>query len=252
MGVASCPHCGHESGEDVCPLCGSPMAPPEAADAGDGGRARGRPVAWEDPGTGFPADAWKTWRESLFEPSAFFRRIDPDGPLSRPVLYVLLVSVLGAFFHLLWQAYLYVPLTAGGGTYGGGTYLVQFFTTPFVVLLGVGVQALILHLFVLLLAPRRRGLGSTARVVCYAWGPVLLLAVPFVGGLAGYVWTVVLQVVGIREAHRTTTGRAVAVVLAPVVLAFGAGLLLAVLITLSVGRGELVSDALLPLLLAGP
>lgn len=263
MAVAACPHCGHESEADVCPLCGSEMSPGAAGDGGgpDVGRAgpvgegRGtadarsagtegaRPVPWEDPSLGFPLDAWRSWRESLFEPTAFFRRIDHDGALSRPVLYFLLVSVLGAFFHLLWQAYLYAPLTGDAGMYGGGFYVVQFFATPFAVLFFLGVQTLILHLFVLMLAPEHRSMGSTARVICYASGPAVLAAVPLLGSLVAGIWGLVLQVVGIREAHRTSTGRAAVVVLAPVFLALGAAVFLGVVAALMVGQGELASTA---------
>lgn len=209
-------------------------------------------MAWEDPGLAFPADAWRSWRESLLEPASFFRRIDHGAPMARPILYFLLVSVTGAFFHLVWQAFLYVPMMGQAASYGGEAYVIQFFAAPFVVLVGLGVQTLILHLFVLMLAPDRRSIGSTARVICYASGPVLLSIVPFAGALAGAVWGLVLQVVGIREAHRTSTGRAVAVVLAPVVLASLAVVFLMVLVALAMGGGELASGSLPPVSLPIP
>lgn len=209
-----------------------------AAAAGDEG-----PVAWEDPSLAFPFNAWRSWRKSLFEPTSFFRRLDHGGAMSRPVLYFLLVSVLGAFFHLIWQAYLYTPLTGDAGTYGGELYVVQFFATPFAVLLFLGIQTLILHLFVLMLAPEHRSMGSTARVLCYASGPALLAVVPVLGSLAAGVWGLVLQVVGIREVHRTSTGRAVVVALGPLFLLLGAGVVLGVLAALMVGQGELASAA---------
>ena len=258
MATTACPHCGHESEADVCPLCGSEMpgaapgagreepgpgAPDPAAAAGEG-----RPVPWEDPGIGFPVDAWRTWRESLLQPTSFFRRPARGTSLVRPVFYFLLVSVLGAFFHLIWQAYLYTPLTGEGAAYGGGLYVVQFFATPFVVLVGLGLQTLVLHLFVLMLAPQHRGIGSTTRLICYASGPAVLSAVPVLGPLAALIWSLVVEVVGIREVHRTTTGRAVVVALAPAVLVLGTALLLGVLVALTVGRGELASgSSLLPL-----
>lgn len=195
----------------------------------------GRAVAWEDPSVGFPVDAWTTWRESLLEPSAFFRRLDPGGSMARAVLYLLLVTVLGAFFHLMWQAFLYVPMMGDAAPYGGGFHLVQFFTAPFVVLIGLGLQTVVLHLFVLLLAPERRGVGATARVICYAASPAVLVAIPFVGGLVAWVWSVALQVIGLREVHRTSTGRAVVVALSPLILGLAAGLALGLLVALTAG-----------------
>lgn len=215
---------------------GRSAAPPDGAG----------PVAWEDPAVGFPVDAWRSWRESLFEPTSFFRRIDHAGSMVRPILYFLLVSVLGAFFNLVWQAYLYMPLAGEAASYGGGFYVVQFFASPFAVLFFLAIQTLLLHLFVLMLAPEHRGIGSTVRVICYASGPAVLSAVPLVGALAAGVWGLVLQVVGIREAHRTTTGRAVVVALGPLILAFGAALFLVVLVLMTVGQGEVVSGPTLP------
>lgn len=255
MAVAACPRCGFETGADVCPLCGSRMTgagegsgsgrsgPAGTANRADRPAAR---VAWEDPDATFPLDAWTTWRESLLEPASFFRRVDPAAPLSRPVLYLLLVTVVGAFFHLVWQAFLYVPMMGDAAPYGGGLHLIQFFAAPFSALFVLAVQALVLHLFVLVLAPEHRGIGSTARVVCYASGPAVLLAVPFVGGLAGWIWSVVLQVVGIREVHRTTTGRAVVVALGPPALVLLAGLFLAILVAVTVGQGEFAASPSLP------
>lgn len=263
---AACPHCGHESEGEVCPLCGSEMSgggrsgPSGAAsrDAPRPGRGSGAagegdgPVAWEDPAVAFPANAWRSWRESLFEPSSFFRRIDHGAPMARPILYFLLVTILGAFFNLFWQAYAYMPLAGEAAGYGGGFYVVQFFATPFVVLFVLAIQTLILHLFVLMLAPDRRGIGATARVICYASGPVVLSLVPFVGALAGGVWGLVLQVIGVREAHRTTTGRAVVVALAPLLLAVLAVVALAVLVVLMMGQGELAAGLSTPLPLPLP
>lgn len=214
-----------------------------AFDASAGRPDGEEPVAWEDPAVAFPANAWRSWRESLFEPTSFFRRIDHGAPVARPLLYFLLVSLGGAFFNLLWQAYLYMPLAGESAAYGGGFYVVQFFATPFVVLFLLAVQTLLLHLFVLMLAPDRRGLGSTARVLCYASGPALLSVVPFVGALAAAVWGLVLQVIGVREAHRTSTGRAVVVALGPLILAVGAVALLLVLVALAAGGGELAAGS---------
>jgi len=43
--------------------------------------------------------------------------------------------------------------------------------------------------------------------------------IPFVGGLVALIWGLVLAVKGVQRMHRTTTGRATAAVLLPVVLA---------------------------------
>lgn len=244
----ACPDCGHETEEAVCPLCGSDVpgaaaaggegegarragpAPPEESSAastggrsddeapGPGGRspAPDGGVAWEDPSVPFPEDLIGTLRRSLFSPSDFFGDVDERGSIARPLLYYLLLTVAGAVFTLLWQYGLggdgsFLPAGPDGGEVVFGPAF-AFFFTPFVALIALAFSTGVYHLGALAVAPQRRGVGATARVVCYAAGPTVLSIVPFVGSVAGAVWTIVLQVVGLREVHRTTTGRALVMV----------------------------------------
>ena len=107
-----------------------------------------------------------------------------------------------------------------------------------------------MHLFVLLLAPDRRGLGATATVLCYGSGVGLVSAVlpPAIGlvgpapglfraaylvfyvmlTLAVQVWYVAVLVFGIRKAHSVTTGRAAAIVMLPLAI----GLVLTVVLVM--------------------
>lgn len=260
--MPTCPHCGHEAdaSADGCPLCGTPLGeaasgaagttPAGAARTVSGGPTRagattGRgggpagaaedPVPWEDPNLGFAAGVWRTWRESLFEPGRFFGRIREEGTVGRPLLYFLLVTVAASFFTLVWEAQ---GLTLGhltgyvemGGTMAAGP-VISFVLTPIMALVLLLFLTMVFHLGALMVAPDRRGMGATARVVCYAAGPSVLAAVPIFGPAVGGIWGLVLQVVGLREAHRTTTLRAVFMVfwlwLAFVVLAILMAVLLA-------------------------
>lgn len=260
----ACPHCGHETGAETCPLCGtevaasSPAGEPSGRSAPErepGGTeqaagASGRPgdpgrVAWEDPGVPFPENLWRSWKASLFAPAAFFRRAADGSGLARPLLYFLLVTVTGAVFSLFWQ---YAPGPVPAWDMGRGAPMgpaVGFFVAPFAALVGLAISTLVFHLGALVLAPDRRGIGATLRVVCYAAGPSVLAAVPVVGGPVGLIWTWVLQVVGLREVHRTGTGRAVVMVfwIWGLFLVFLAGL---IVLALAGGAGEELRRALPP------
>ena len=97
-----CPHCGFQSPHSAveCPLCGTRLSqvatPPGLAPAGR--------VAWEDPSQAFPGNLFRTWRESLFAPAAFFPRLAWEDSLARPILYYLLVSITSALFVLFWRS----------------------------------------------------------------------------------------------------------------------------------------------------
>jgi hypothetical protein len=79
------------------------------------------------------------------------------------------------------------------------------------------------------------GFASTFRVASYTAVTSLVTWVPIIGGLLG-LYGIYLSVVGIREMHGTTTGKALLVVLIPflVVLLLGVlGLLVAGAVFLS-------------------
>jgi len=84
-------------------------------------------------------------------------------------------------------------------------------------LLGVFVSGLIIHAFVLLMGGTK-GARQTIKTTMYASTPFLLLGwIPIVSSI-GYIWSLVLLVIGIKENHQMETGNAVLVVIIPIVL----------------------------------
>ena len=196
------------------------------------------PIGWEDRETPFPANFGLTWWECLVSPDRFFNRVSWIEPFSRPLLYFLVVGVVAAALGLFW--FVWGPWGPAALGLALEIQLLSFFLTPFALLVALGLISLALHLFVLLLAPDRRGLGATATVLCYGSGVGLVSAVlppalglvgpaPGVFGavylvlyvmltLAVQVWYLAVVVIGIRQAHSVTGGRAAAIVLLPVAI----------------------------------
>jgi hypothetical protein len=84
-------------------------------------------------------------------------------------------------------------------------------------LLGVFVEALIIHAFVLLMGGEK-GFRQTIKTTMYSSTPFLLLGwIPIVSTIA-YIWSIVLLVIGIKETHQMSLGNAVLAVLIPIVL----------------------------------
>jgi hypothetical protein len=84
-------------------------------------------------------------------------------------------------------------------------------------LLGIFVQGLILHAFVLLMGGEK-GAKQTVKTTMYASTPFLLFGwIPFVSIIA-YIWSFVLLIIGLRENHEMELGNAIIVVFLPVVL----------------------------------
>ena len=254
--MTRCGHCGYRAdpGEEECPLCGSPLEVGDEAGrqggaarearSGDGepGGEPGGPASWDRGQGRFPDDFLRAWKESLFSPSGFFTDLRAGSSLARALLYYLVFVLVGTAFSVFWN------LSLGGIGEAGRIYemlgftpgqyqILGLFAAPFLALLFLGFFAVAYHLLVMLLVDGHGGFRETARVLCYAWsGPQLFQAVPLVGGLISGVWSLVLMVVGVREHHGTSTGRAAAVVLIPVFLVFAVPV---VVLTIAIMMGAL-------------
>lgn len=246
--MPTCPHCGHESdpGARECPLCGTRLSAPAGGEPPDG-----PPVPWEDPELGFVDGIGRTWTRSMLEPAAFFGRVRDEGTLVRPLIYFLLVTVLASVVTLVWDA---AGLSLAGftgyaevGDVSATGAVVSFVLTPFLSVVVLLLTTVIFHLGALMVAPDRQGMGATAKVVCYSASPSVLAVVPVVGTMLGAVWTLALQVVGLREAHGTTTMRGLFMVFWLWIVLLVLGLVVAALVaTLGTGGEEtlVLSEAL--------
>ena len=99
-----------------------------------------------------------------------------------------------------------------------GEFIGSVILAPIGGVIGVFVVAGIGHLLVrLVVGATNSGFGATFRVAAYTSVTSLVTWIPLIGGLLG-LYGIYLAVVGIREMHGTTTGKAVVVVLFPVIL----------------------------------
>jgi hypothetical protein len=174
----------------------------------------------------------ETTRSALLEPSTFFRRMPASGGIGEPLVYALIVGCVGIVAQTVYSALFSLLLGAAIPTFGrysefsramafaqGGLGLVlRLLVGPIVLLIVIFLSAGIFHLVLLLLGGAKRGFEATVRVVCYSNAASILLIVPFCGGLLSFVWGIVLEIIGLSEAHGISKGTAVAAVLIPIVV----------------------------------
>lgn len=182
-------------------------------------------------------------RRVVTAPAQFFSAIPRRGNYLAPLIFALICivisTILGGILRLVWQ-----NGTAGGvrfeeaGRYGFGSFVADVILSPVGGVIGLFVLAGIAHLLVMLfVGGGNSGFEATFRVVSYVSVTSLVNWIPFIGGLLA-LYGLYLAVVGIREMHATTTGRAALVVLLPVaVIAFL--ILIAILIAGAVIVGRL-------------
>lgn len=243
-GAFTCAEC-NPSGTGTCPPCQQLTGSDQAY----------QPPPWEKRDQlGFVQAVWLTWKSSIMTPNAFFRRLDPNGPTKDAFLYGWLLSSAGGLlqipFLILNLLQTRTQLSELMRTMNDLPAPVKavfelFNLSPLVLALTIGASAIVLfplsvlfstalaHLGVRMVGGTSQPFGTTLRVLCYAIAPNVLTGVPVIGGFVAF-YTLALEVIGLREAHRITVGRAIVAVAWPVVLfcccglggavLFGAGL----------------------------
>jgi hypothetical protein len=160
-------------------------------------------------------------------PVGFFRGIRREGDFVNPLIFAIICyeisAILGGLLGLVGVGM--------GGTQGFGSFLIGIILAPIFAAIGLFIGAGILHLLVMLIVgSRNSGYEGTFRVGAYSSVTSLVSWIPIIGLIAS-LYGIYLAIVGIREVHNTTTGRAALVVLIPAVVVF----LLVLLIIAAIG-----------------
>jgi hypothetical protein len=161
----------------------------------------------------------------VLRPVEFFRGILRQGDLINPLIFAIICyevsAILGGLLRL-------VGIGATNQNFGG--FLASIILAPILAAIGLFIGAGILHLLVMLIVgSRNSGFEATFRVVAYSAVTSLVSWIPFIGGILS-LYGIYLAIVGIREVHNTTTGKAALVVLIPAAVALFILLLLAAVI----------------------
>jgi len=182
---------------------------------------------------------WETLKLVLFEPSKAFSQIKAEGSLAGSMLYIVILGSVGGYIGLAWQLLgRAVGLTVGAAAQGeadmvvavGGMTIFALLSAliiPIGVLIGSFVGSAILHVCLWIVGGANRSFEATYAVMAYCGGSTSLFSlIPFCGGLIGAVWNIVIEIIGLREAHGTTTGRAALAVFLPLIVCCGLGIVL--------------------------
>lgn len=206
--------------------------------AGGGGRP---PGATASPGGEFdyrdPVQSFiRTVTSVVTRPVPFFNGLRKQGDFINPLVFALICSVVNAVLSGIISFFTALGTDAGVGTAIGGLFS-AIILTPIFTAIGLFIFGAIFHLLVMLFVkPSNAGFEATFRVGAYASVTQLVSwasGIPILGiivGLAVLAYSVFLGIVGIREMHSTTTGRAALIVLIPVAVI----LLLALLVGIAV------------------
>jgi hypothetical protein len=180
-------------------------------------------------------------RRVVARPAEFFSGILRRGNYLAPLVFALICieisTILGGLLRLAWGAETTGGVRFQGIDYDFGSFIADIIFAPIGGAIAQFIFAAIAHLLVMLFVEGgNSGYEATFRVVCYISVTSLVNWIPIIGGLVA-LYALYLAVVGIREMHATTTGRAALVVLLPIALI----LLLVLIVVLVAGAAFVLS-----------
>jgi hypothetical protein len=197
---------------------GGPGGPPRVSGSASGGE-----FDYSDPVQSFI----NAVRGVVTTPVGFFRGIRREGDFVNPLIFAIICyevsAILGGLLSLVGVSM--------GDTQGFGSFLIGIILAPIFAAIGLFIGAAILHLLVMLIVgSRNSGFEGTFRVGAYSSVTSLVSWIPVIGWIAS-LYGIYLAIMGIREVHNTSTGKAAIVVLIPAVVV----LLLVLLIIAAIG-----------------
>ena len=154
----------------------------------------------------------KTVRNVVTAPVEFFRGIIGHNDLVNPLIFAIICYEVAAILGGL------LALVGISGQQGFGSFLASLVLAPIFATIGLFIGAGILHLLVMLIVgSRNAGFAGTFRVSAYSSVTSLVSWIPVIGWIAS-LYGIYLAIVGVREVHNTSTGKAAIVVLIPAVV----------------------------------
>src|SRR5262245_41972833 len=220
---AVCPDCfGMLEGRKICGRCKS-----EAVRRVErGGRletGQRSPSPWEQDKS--LASLVETTRLALLSPRNFYCGLALEGSGFWSYAFAIgwPMTILSNLIAFLVAALSFgqSPFTAFGGAAAWTFLAIVMVGAPLWLAISVAVYSGVWHLFLRMLGGATGRLETTARVVGFAQSVLVFNWIPIVGPFVALIWQAVLVVVGLRDMHGTTTGKALAAVLLPLILCGG-------------------------------
>lgn len=178
----------------------------------------------------------ETLKLVLTNPGVAFAQMKTEGGLAEPLIYAVIGGSVGFVVYFLFSMFLSSfgfmshrdPFAGLMGLSFGAIFILIF--VPVFLALGLFIGSAILHLCLMLVGGAKRSFEATFRVMCFVAGSVYpLMIVPICGGLISGIWGLVLECIGLAQAHDTSTGKAVLAVFLPLVICCGGGFVFAVM-----------------------
>jgi hypothetical protein len=177
---------------------------------------------------------YQTAKTALFAPESLFRTMTFTGGITEPLAFGILIGSIGTMFGLFWQFLMWsgVVLSSSKPLFGqftiGVIFLIIMLVTPVFWVMWIFVSSAVMHLLLLIVRGGQNGYEATLRVVSYSQAAQIWCLIPLVGGSIGWIWQLVVQIIGLKQIHQTSYLRVFMALLIPVALFFLLGIVLVI------------------------
>src|SRR3954470_21448730 len=184
-----------------------------------------------------------TVRRVLTRPASFFAGLPRRGPLTNPLIFALICFLIYAVFSGVLELagvevnQWFMRVAEERNIFERSVEFVgTLVLTPILGGIGVFVGAGILQLLTrLIVGSQNAGYRASFRITAYTAVTALVSWIPVIGGLLS-LYGIYLSIVGVREMHQTTTGKAALVVL----ILVGVVVLVGLLVLIAMGLAFLI------------
>ena len=226
---------------EMPPLDAAPIPP---------GAAAGLP--WEEPSAGL-GSIFPTAVRFITRPIDAFSKMSLTVDLVRPIAYFVAFVLLGVPLGQLWRYLLWTRATSGLDLIppevmaqapwlqvllGRPTVIMVvclMIIAPLLNLITLFIWSGVVHVFLMMVGGAQNGFATTLRVTCYAQTAGIAVIVPVAGGLIQPLWFLIMQIIGLSQAHRVGGGKAAFAVIVPLVVCCGCVLGVGLMSGLAVG-----------------
>ena len=191
-------------------------------------------VPFEDPSKEFFTGLFETIKLILLQPTHFFKNYKLDGSIGKPLLFAVMLGWTTTIISIIWGTVIsesifsvfrdHMPDIEGFDweQFGPGTSsldaILGIILAPIAIAIGMFIFSGIYHLFLLMVKGANKNFKTKFNVVAYGMVSHIAEIFPFCGGIISWIYGIILAIIGLTEAHKTESWKAVFAVFGPILL----------------------------------